>query len=84
MKKPAGAKLRQAEAARAQFADWLGELGAHAVGVNEASSRDGWEVIAYVEPTRAFKGPDKLTATVGGKKVEVPLRVERAETFKPE
>lgn len=75
------ATLKQAEAARAKFADELAKLGAHAIGVEESDSALGWVVIAYVAPRRRIAAPEKLVTTVGGKTVDVPLRIRREGAF---
>jgi hypothetical protein len=78
------ATLKQAEAARTQFADDLAKLGAHAIGVEESEPGDGWAVIAYVAPEQQIAAPATLVTTVGGKVIKVPLRIRREEAFKLE
>lgn len=74
--------LKQAEAARAQHADALAKLGAHAIGVEPVD--DGWAVIAQIEPGQPFDGPRVLSTRVAGKLIDVSLRIERADMAKPE
>jgi hypothetical protein len=75
------ATLKQAETARTKFADQLAKLGAHAIGVEESDSGEGWEVIAYVAPKQPINAPTKLVMTAGDKTVEVPLRIRREDAF---
>lgn len=74
--------LKQAEAARSQHSAELAKLGAHAIGVEELGS--GWAVVAHVEPGQAFDGPQTLKTQIGGRMVDVPLKVLRADIAEPE
>ncbi|MFA5952625.1 MAG: hypothetical protein WC807_20380 [Hyphomicrobium sp.] len=76
------ATLKQAEAARAKFSDDLAQRGAHAIGVEEA--KDGWSVVAFVEPGRSFDAPATLSVKLLGRSVAVPLVVQREDMAKPE
>lgn len=78
------ATLKQAEAARAEFADLLAERGAHAVGVAQASDEEGWEVVAYVAPGEQPELPATLAVKLAQKIVEVPLRILHEQAFRLE
>lgn len=80
------ATLDQANDARAQHADDLAKQGAHAIGVEkgETFGKEGWVVVAYVDPAKLLKLPANLTTTLKGKAVDVPLVVEKAEPFEPQ
>ncbi|MGZ8400085.1 MAG: hypothetical protein ACXWVI_02120 [Methyloceanibacter sp.] len=75
------ATLKQAEAARDQFADELAKRGAHAVGVEQDRDSEGWVVVAYVEPAATFSAPKMLSARQAGRVVSVPLLVQRERGF---
>jgi hypothetical protein len=77
------ATLKQAEAARAQFADELARRGAHGVGVEETKN-DGWRVVALVEPGKKFGGPTTLDVVLRGSTIPVKLKVAREALFKAE
>lgn len=80
------ATLTQANDARAQHADALAKLGAHAVGVRQqpGAGNNDWAVVAYMLPDARAELPSAITAQNGGANIPVPLIVERAEPFSPE
>lgn len=77
---------READLARERHSDFLRELGAHAVGVDEV--RRGGEktfaVIAYFEERPAESLPKTLEVKSGGRTFEVPLALKVEEKFRPE
>ncbi|MGX9146461.1 hypothetical protein [Mesorhizobium sp. 128a] len=77
------ATLSQANSARAQHADDLAKVGAHAIGVakGESFGREGWVVVVYVQPGTARDLPTALTTEHEGKPVDVPVVVEDSEPF---
>jgi hypothetical protein len=78
------ATLEQAEAARAEFADQLARLGAHAIGVEPHPTGPGWAIVAYVDADATPSLPRSLKTDSAGKAVAVPLLVERRERFQLE
>ncbi|QPC91715.1 hypothetical protein [Mesorhizobium sp. INR15] len=77
------ATLSQANSARAEHADDLGKIGAHAIGVEKGESfgRQGWVVVVYVEPGTVHDLPAALTTEHEGKAVDVPVVVKDSEPF---
>lgn len=77
---------REANIAREKHSDFLRELGAHAIAVDEVK-RGGektFAVIAYFEQKPSGQVPKSLEVKAGGKTFEVPLAVKVEERFKPE
>lgn len=80
------ASEREANAAREHYSDFLRDLGAHAIAVDEV--RRGGEktfaVVAYFEEKPSESLPKSLEVKSGGKELEVPLAVKVVEKFRPE
>lgn len=76
---------REANLAREQHADFLRQLGAHAIAVDEVKRKGdtGFAVIAYFEE-KPEGIPHTLEAKSGKKTLEVPLVARVQEKFKPE
>lgn len=76
---------REANLARGQHADFLRQLGAHAIAVDEVQRKGdkGFAVIAYFEE-RPAGVPRTLEVKSGKKTLEVPLVARVQEKFKPE
>jgi hypothetical protein len=72
---------------RQQHGRDLMKKGVHAIGVEEGKDhgKDGWVVVAHVEPDAKVELPSTLSySTKDGGEVKVPLVVARSEPFKPE
>ena len=80
------ASEKEANAAREEHSDYLRQLGAHAIAVDEV--RRGGEktfaVIAYCEEEPSGPVPKRLEVKRGRRTAEVPLVVKKMERFKPE
>jgi hypothetical protein len=76
---------REANLAREQHADYLRELGAHAIAVDEVKRKGDTEfaVIAFFEE-KPKAVPRTLEVKSGRKTLEVPLVARVQEKFKPE
>jgi hypothetical protein len=76
---------RQANLAREQHADYLRQLGAHAIAVDEVKRKGGkdYAVIAFFEQ-QPESVPRTLEVKSGKKTLEVPLVARVQEKFKPE
>lgn len=77
---------REANLARERYSEFLRELGAHAIGVDEV--RRGGEktfaVVAYFEEKPAEPLPKTLEVKSGKRTFEVPLALKVEEKFRPE
>jgi hypothetical protein len=80
------ASLEDAELARRQCSDYLRELGAHAIAVDELKQRGGesFSVVAYFDKKPSQPVPKFLEVKSGKKTLKVPLKVLIAEKFRPE
>lgn len=80
------ASEREANLARELRSEFLRELGAHAIGVDEV--RRGGEktfaVVAYFEEKPAEPLPKTLEVKSGNRTFEVPLVLKVEEKFRPE
>lgn len=80
------ASEKEANAAREQHSDFLRQLGAHAIAVDEV--RRGGEktfaVVAYFDHDPAAPVPKQLEIKRGKSTVSVPLAVKKSERFRPE
>jgi hypothetical protein len=76
----------EANLAREQYSDFLRELGAHAITVDEIKRKGEktFGVIAMVEDKPDKPVPDVLEVTKGKKTLRVPLAIRIREKFKPE
>lgn len=74
-----------ANTAREQYADDLTDLGAHAIGVDEINikGKKTFAVIMYTEELNK-KIPEFLVINKGNEQLNVPLKIQLSETFKPE
>ena len=80
------ASEKEANAAREQYSDFLRELGAHGIAVDEVK-RGGektFAVIAYCDEKPTGAVPKQLEIKRGKRTVEVPLAIKKTERFKPE
>lgn len=79
------ASEKEAHLAREKHSEYLRKLGAHAIAVDQVDDKadDGYGVIAMFEKNPPDV-PKSLDVTVGKKQVSVPLKVQKAERFKPE
>ena len=79
------ANEEEANLARDQHADFLRELGAHGVTVDEIKRKGekSFAVVAFFEEEPAGL-PDTLKVQSGKKTLEVPLVARVAEKFRPE
>lgn len=79
------ATLKEAEAARALWADRLLRQGAHSISVeSEAKGGRGYVVVAWIDKPPAPPLPTSLEISRGGASRAVPLRTRIAEPFAPE
>ena len=80
------ANEKEANLAREQQSDFLRELGAHAISVDEVKrmGEKTFAVIAFFEETPPEPVPKTLEVKVGKKTLEVPLVARIMERFKPE
>jgi hypothetical protein len=80
------ANLEEAELARRQCSDYLRELGAHAIAVDERKLRGGktFSVVAYFDKKPSVPVPQFLEVKSGKKTLKVPLTVRIVEKFRPE
>jgi hypothetical protein len=80
------ASEREANIAREQFSQFLRDLGAHAIAVDEIKSggRKSFAVVAYFAEKPAGDIPKSLEIKSGKKSLEVPLAVRVMEMFSPE
>lgn len=79
------ASEKEANLAREQFSDYLRELGAHGLTVDEVKRKGekSFALIAYFEcPPEAL--PKKLEIHKGKQTLEVPLVARVMEKFRPE
>jgi hypothetical protein len=69
-----------------QHAERLRRRGAHALATppGKAFGLTGYVIEAYVTPDFEGTLPEKVSATVGGKTVDVPILVTRQGRFKAE
>jgi hypothetical protein len=76
---------REANLARTQHADFLRQLGAHAIAVDEVKRKGDTDfaVIAFFE-AKPDDVPRTLEVKSGKKTLEVPLVARVQEKFKPE
>lgn len=76
----------EAQKARREHGRELVRRGAHAIGVEPGDryGRDGYVVIAHVEPGRPAEMPESLTVLSGKRQVEVPVVVEKSDLIVPE
>ena len=72
------ASEREANLARAQHSDFLRELGAHSIGVDECKHQDepGFAVIAFFDKKPSKRVPPTLKVKSGKRTLDVPLEVE--------
>lgn len=79
------ASEREANLGREQYSDFLRELGAHAIAVDEVSRKGEktFAVVAYFEK-KPQDAPPTLKVRSGKRTVEVPLAARVMERFKPE
>jgi hypothetical protein len=73
------ASEEQANRARKQHGRTLMERGVHAIGVE--AGKNGWTVVAHVEPGKVVTLPQSLPVSSGGKNVTVPLKIRRSAGF---
>lgn len=66
------ASLREANLARHQHSNFLRQLGAHSIGVNEVKGK-GFAVIAFFAKKPAKAIPQTLKIKSGNKTLDVPL-----------
>lgn len=80
------ASEKDANEARTEHSEFLRQLGAHAIAVDEVK-RGGektFAVVAYLEEKPTSPVPKRLEVRRGKKKVEVPLAIKKVERFRPE
>ena len=79
------ASEREAQLAREKHADFLRDLGAHAISVDEVRRKGEktFAVVAFFE-ARPKGLPSELELERGGRTVRVPLAARVLERFKPE
>jgi hypothetical protein len=79
------ASEKDADLAREQHSDFLRNLGAHGITVDEIKRKGGksFAVIAFFEE-KPDDVPDMLKVLSGKKTLEVPLVARVTEKFKPE
>ena len=79
------ASEKEADLAREQHSDFLHDLGAHGIAVNEIKRQGekSFAVIAFFEE-KPDDVPDTLKVQSGKKTLEVPLVARVAEKFRPE
>lgn len=72
------ASEKEANLARAQHSDFLKQLGAHSIGVNECKhmAEPGFAVIAFFDRKPSKKLPQTLKVKSGKRTLDVPLEVE--------
>jgi hypothetical protein len=72
------ASEKEANLARAQHSDYLRQLGAHSIGVDECKHQgeSGFAVIAFFDKKPYKKVPQTLKVKSGRQTVVVPLEVE--------
>ena len=80
------ASEKEANLARAQHSDYLRELGAHSIGVDESKhpAEPGFAVIAYFDKKPTKTVPPTLTVKSGRRTLDVPLEVEIMKMPTPE
>jgi hypothetical protein len=80
------ASEKQANKARELHSDFLVKRGAHAIGVadGQAYGKQGFVVVAHVDPATKAKIPDKLKGELDGKPFEVDVVTKKSEPFAPE
>lgn len=80
------ASEQEANLAREQYSEFLRDLGAHAITVDEIKRKGEktFGVIALVEEKPDKPVPDNLEVTKGKKTLKVPLAVRVKERYKPE
>ena len=77
------ANEKEANLAREQHSDYLTDLGAHGITIDEDEGANCFAVVALFEKKPADM-PAKLTVRKGKKTVEVPLRARVAGKYKAE
>ncbi|HEV7797206.1 MAG TPA: hypothetical protein VGO73_03560 [Pyrinomonadaceae bacterium] len=79
------ASEKEADQAREQHYDFLRELGAHGITIDEVKRKGekSFAVVALFEQ-KPEDFPDTLTVQSGKKTLEVPLVARVTEKFKPE
>jgi hypothetical protein len=77
------ANQKEANLAREQHSDFLRELGAHSIGVDEVDDK-GLAVIAFFDKKLPKDVPETLKVKSGNKTVEVPLVAEVMKMPTPE
>jgi hypothetical protein len=79
------ASEKEADMAREQHSDFLLDLGAHGITVDEVKRKgeNSFAVIAFFEKQPA-EVPETLTVRSGKRSLEVPLIARVTEKFKPE
>lgn len=80
------ASEKEANMAREQYSEFLRDLGAHAIAVDEIKRKGEktFGVIAFVPEKPDKPIPDMLEVTSGKRTLKVPLAVRVEEKFKPE
>jgi hypothetical protein len=79
------ASEKEADLAREQHSDFLLELGAHGITIDEVKRKGekSFAVVAFFEQ-KPDEVPDTLRVQIGKKTFEVPLIARISEKFRPE
>lgn len=79
------ASEKEADQAREQHSDYLRDLGAHGITIDEVRHKGekSFAVVAMFEKKPADM-PDELNVTSGKKTLKVPLVARVSQKFKPE
>ncbi|MDT4897205.1 MAG: hypothetical protein QOH25_2282 [Acidobacteriota bacterium] len=80
------ASEKEANLARTQYSDFLRELGAHSIGVDERKRQEepGFAVIAFFDKRPSKTVPQTLKVRSGKQTIAVPLEVEIMKMPSPE
>jgi hypothetical protein len=76
----------EANKARRQYGADLLKRGVHAIGVEEGKrhGKNGWVVVAHVEPKAQVTLPSTLSYSTGEGEIQVPVVVAHSEPYVPE
>ncbi len=79
------ANEKEADLAREQHSDFLADLGAHGITIDEVKRKGekSFAVVAFFEE-KPDEVPDTLEVHIGKRTLEVPLVARVTERFKPE